>query len=155
MRVILMQGLPGAGKSTWIRNHAQATLVVSADDLPGLYPSPGVIDPKLLPKAHAWCLRRFAGALDRGDAADREDVVVVDNTNLTLVELAPYVALARAFGVEPEIVRIVVPAGEALARNTHGVPAHLGERMAAALEKCRADWPPFWPSPRNVHVALP
>ena len=48
--------------------------------------------------------------------------IVVDNTNTTAVELAPYVRLCEAFGVKYEIVFIRVPFGRACKRNVHAVP---------------------------------
>ena len=137
-----MQGLPGAGKDRWIRRNLVNPRVCSTDLFPGLYPEPGKIDASKLGQAHAWCLRQFIEAIN-SPAGVRP--VVVNNTNLGIAEIAPYIAVARAFGIEPEVVRLHVTPELAAARNIHGVPLEVTLRMEATFERTIIEWPPFWP----------
>lgn len=127
-------------------------------------------DPSKLPQAHGACLRDFAHAVDKrrgtgdvvivrgvpgsgkstlalGDtklvAADRP-VIIVDNTSVTVAEVAPYAALALAFGMKLTIITVKCDPKTAHGRNTHGVPLHAVERMAAALDSEAARFPPWW-----------
>lgn len=96
-------------------------VVVSADMYPGLYYQDGqgklCIRVELLGQAHGACLRAAIEALQAGKS------VVVDNTNTTVVEVAPYVALAQAFSVsDVALLRMNCDPEKAWARNSHGVP---------------------------------
>lgn len=141
-RVILMAGVPGSGKTHYV-NALGLTResVVSADNY--FVGSDGVyrFDPTKLGAAHGDCLRGFVGALMKG-----LETMVVDNTNTTVVEMAPYVALAAAYGYAVEIVRVVCDPAVAAARNTHGVPERAVRAMAERLERTfQEGLPPFWP----------
>ena len=89
-QVIIMQGISGSGKSTKAHEIAEkhsaiGCRVVSADDLftiNGTYN----FDPTLLGEAHKQCMRSFLAALQNPEVG----LVIVDNTNTTLVEMAPY-----------------------------------------------------------------
>jgi predicted ABC-type ATPase len=139
-KVYILQGVPGAGKSTWIRENMLSRVprsqpvVVSADHYfmrGGEYR----FDPTKLGAAHESCMRAFIGAITaaRGD-------VVVDNTNITALEMAPYYLAGRAMGFDVVLVRFDVDAKVAAERNVHGVPLAAIERMKAAM----AEPPPFW-----------
>lgn len=136
MNVVIMQGLPGSGKST----HAQKCggLVVSADDYfvelgGGVYK----FDPSRLSDAHGQCFRRFIEAV-----TSKTPHVVVDNTNTTPMEISPYYLAAQAFGYDAEIVRVECPVYVAAARNTHGV----SEATVIAMDKRmnESPLPPWW-----------
>lgn len=143
----LMQGLPGSGKSTVARRIQDRdpigqAVIVSADTFPGLYtfdPAGKVVgfNPTLLGKAHGACLRNAIQAIQDGAST-----VIVDNTNLTALELAPYVAVAQAFGLAPIILRVECDADQAFARNTHGVPEAAHKRMRETLREYRPA--PHW-----------
>lgn len=138
--VTILVGVPGSGKS-----HHTASLtgavVVSADHYfvelgGGTY----AFDPTKLGAAHGQCLRRYTEALQRGEAH-----VVVDNTNTTSLEMAPYVSLALAYGYAVTIVRVTCDPAVAAARNTHGVPEGAIRAMHARIESMMdAGFPPFW-----------
>lgn len=136
--MFIMQGISGSGKSTRARDIARARSadIYSTDDFPGLYGPDGSFNVSLLGSAHAWCLRSVVGALMQGGN------VVVDNTNTTVAEMAPYVALAQAFGYEPRIVRMRCDATTAHARNVHGVPLTAVKRQALNLD--RFEIPSHW-----------
>ena len=132
-RVIILQGVSGSGKSTFSRSLGVDT--VSADAhfmVDGEYR----FDPSQLSDAHAGCLMAFLACLSNG----RD--VAVDNTNTTAIEVAPYYALALAFGADVEIVRLECDPAVAAKRTTHGVPeaaVHAMHRRLRAFEGA-----PWW-----------
>lgn len=127
MQVIIMRGIPGSGKSTYIKDQAvnrpenTRWCVISADSFfieifSGVYR----FDPKKIGEAHAFCLRSFLSVLKGETRYDHG--CFVDNTNTTAVEIAPYYALALAYGADVKIVRMATPFEVAVTRNTHNVP---------------------------------
>jgi predicted kinase len=136
--VIILRGPSGAGKSTYARkNHPTAT-VVSADDffmVRGNYE----FDPKRLGEAHGSCLIRFVEAVTDESKAQ----IVVDNTNTTVAEVAPYAALALAYGHTLKIVTFVGDWRIAARRNVHGVSEATVESQANRTGE--AMFPPWWP----------
>lgn len=139
-----MRGLPGAGKSTYLRSVPDAH-TVSADDYfikNGEY----VFDPTKLGEAYATCFRRFMQAIQL-----EMPVIAVDNTNVSVMEMSPYYLAAKAFGYEVDVVEVYptvtsqeevgMPVSTVLAhRNTHGVPEGAIERMMDRWEVL----PRFW-----------
>jgi predicted kinase len=138
MKVVILAGISGSGKSSLAAERWPNAVVCSADHW---FNAPGGeyhFDPAQLPQAHAACLRRFVRAL-----LDREPVIVVDNTNTTVAEITPYAALAQAYEAELEIVLICGQSLQACAaRNVHGVPL---KTIAAQAERlAQLDIPPWW-----------
>jgi len=134
-KVVITQAVPGAGKSTFTEKHWPGAMVVSADHffmVDGEYK----FDPTKISDAHAECLRKFTEKV----STDYTGTVVVDNTNIHLWEMAPYVALANAYGWDVEIHSFKVHASIAGPRNSHGVPQEVVERMDRELESPL----PFW-----------
>ena len=143
MKVIITRGLPGSGKSTYIREKLVGAYVCSADH----YFEKGdgyVFKPEKLGEAHGECMRKFIGALEDG-----RPLVVVDNTNISLIEISPYLSVAQAFGYEVEIVRIIAGCSleELCKRGLHNVPFNTLQRMHERFED---RFPPFWPK-QKVH----
>lgn len=146
----ILIGLPRSGKST-LAHHRSGVLdesgglavVVSADDF-FTGPDGYRFDPALLGEAHADCFRRCLDAMDAGHD------VIVDNTNLSNWERAPYVLAAQARGYRVCFVRMSASAEECAARpdNGHGVPADAIRRMEERLEPVL----PFWPGADCVEV---
>lgn len=146
-RVLVLRGVPGAGKSTVARavvEHVRAAgvraAVVSADDTfvgaDGVYR----FDPARLPEAHGACLRAFVGLV----SVHPGGVVVVDNTTTTTEEAAPYVALAAAYGWDAALVTVVALPADAAARNVHGVPSATVHAMDRRLSTALDAAPPWW-----------
>jgi energy-coupling factor transporter ATP-binding protein EcfA2 len=137
MKVTILCGISGSGKSTLAKS--LGGVVCSADDYFTLY---GKYDfnPSKLPEAHAWCLRKFVSAVQLG-LSD----VVVDNTNTTVAEVAPYAALALAYGHELLIKIILCNVDVAAARNVHGVPRAGIFKMAERIQGLAVSLPPWWP----------
>lgn len=140
MNVIILRGIPGSGKSTFTKTLAGEVRVVSADhffEKSGSYQ----FDPTKLPQAHGECLRKFVEALQKGFF----ETLVVDNTNTSVSEVAPYAALALAYGAKLEIVNIQCDPEVAAKRNIHGVPATGVAAMAKRLSDETPRLPPWWP----------
>jgi len=80
---------------------------------------------------------------ENNDGEDSDTVVIVDNTNTTAVEMAPYVAIANAYCVTGiEIVEMDCPVGLAAKRNIHNVPMRTCLRMGDNLMSLEI--PHFW-----------
>lgn len=137
--VIILCGISGSGKSTRVAKCYPDATVCSADHyfiVKGEYK----FNPALLPDAHGACLRSFVSALMRS-----EKLIVVDNTNSTIPEVAPYAALALAFGYNLKIEILKTDVETAAKRNLHGVPKETITKMAERLETLKESLPPWWP----------
>jgi len=123
-KAIIMVGIQGSGKSTVAKQRMSAVILedgrvvyASADDY--MIEEDGVYRfaiPKLGP-AHRYCTKKFNQGL-----IDGAELVICDNTNCTVEEIAPYIAMARAWDYEVEIIRVHCDPEIAAERNTHGVP---------------------------------
>lgn len=139
----IMIGLPGSGKSTEVqkisRTHGiirESVTICSADDYfsrTGSY----LFDPSQLGEAHASCMREATEACVRGD-----DCVIIDNTNLTNIERAPYYMLGVAFNYTIKLVWVEpgLTIDEIAARNVHGVPVTTVRRMSERMENPLHYW---------------
>ena len=155
-KVVIMRGLPGTGKSTYVQERlGRLDAVCSTDGYPGLYDDIFNIDFSKLSDAHDDCFRRFSELCERASSPDplvsgAIDTIYVDNTNTTLAEMAPYRMVARRHKITVEFVAIYVPwtnrdgqktQMEMLEeRNIHNVPAHTIRNMAKRWENL----PTFW-----------
>lgn len=150
--LIVLCGISGSGKSTmaqrllatlplygvrrFVQEEPARFVIVSADDAfiddAGDYR----FDPAGIGFAHAQCFRLAIEAVQRGH------LVIVDNTNCSVAEIAPYMALAAAYDRPTKIIRVECDVETAIARNEHGVPR-------AAIERQHVDLvtmvpPPWW-----------
>ena len=153
-KITLMSGIPGSGKSTeaevrmcgsvnrpllegCARNDRPDNIIVSADhhfmDGP-IYK----FDVSQLSQAHGSCLKSYIRAVQGWDpmiaTGERfqPEHIVVDNTFITSIELAPYIALGQAYDIPVEVVTVQVKIEDVVkahARNSHGVPQGAIERM--------------------------
>jgi predicted kinase len=149
MKVVLLRGTSGSGKSTYIKEHYPNAIVCSADHYfmkDGEYK----FNPTLLPEAHKFCLRKFIACIEDATTtygpnqffrAAEIQHLVVDNTNTQLWEISPYLSIAQAYGLEVEIVHCVCSPQVATERNAHGVPLKTIEAMAKRFEKLMPWWP--------------
>lgn len=106
--LILMRGLPSAGKSYRANELADGdeTLIRSADKFFGTTPEEYTANwaPEKLGAAHRQCQQQVRVAMQR-----RENLVIVDNTNTVMREMLPYFAMAVEYGYQ---VRIEEPTSE-------------------------------------------
>lgn len=137
MKVMIMRGLPGSGKSHFAEGFKRDQLkewrlaYCSADLFPGFTKTGGKYEfnPALIGDAHDYCLTEFMSTLRN----DRHELVIVDNTNLTAWEIAPYYRLAQVGKHDVEILRMECDPIKAWQRNTHGVPLETVLRMYRTL----------------------
>lgn len=137
--VIILCGVSGSGKTHNAKRlfDEKGGKILSADTL--FISKTGYhYDKKKLPEAHGACLREFVAAV-----LAQVPHIIVDNTNTRVTEIAPYAALALAYGRTLKIVTILCDPKVAHARNMHGVPLAMVERMAQQLNA--RQMPPWWP----------
>lgn len=161
--VIILRGISGSGKSalagllTTGRTEAPIStpaldfvgklfdrtsapkIVVSADSFfmkEGEY----TFDGKLLPMAHGLCLRKFSETI----CELPKKLVVVDNTNCSVLEVAPYAALATAFQHELHIVTLIGDPYLCWKRNKHSVPFKNILHQDMYLRKSFTEWPSWY-----------
>src|SRR5882724_8934933 len=146
-KVIVLSGVSGSGKSTLAQglltdlekgrgfdfddNLPPDSIAVVSANLFFETPAGYRFDPSKLSQAHGACFKEFLSAL-----AKERELVIVDNTNTTSEEIAPYMLGAQAFGYNAEIQTFVSRAlpherhwyeveqeyvSRCTKRNTHGV----------------------------------
>ena len=156
--VTILRGLPGTGKTTFAQKqydrNPKTTAVVSADLFfckDGEYR----FDAAKLTEAHEDCFRAFVLAL----SSDKVEHVIVDNTNVMIAELAPYVMYANAICYAD--VRILEFEGSFPAmlnknwhlykervtdlafRNVHGINASAIDAMCKKWQEVPSYWKPI------------
>lgn len=145
LRVIILRGFSGAGKSHYIRENFPNAVVCSADDY--FVNDQGNYEFKEPDIAHGKCLRKFVEIILQNFDSDREDeFLVVDNTNIRMAELAPYYMVAKAYGFQAEVIHIDCDPEVAATRNKHNVPLEMIQKWASKFEKV----PHFWPDEKVV-----
>lgn len=146
-QALVMRGAPGSGKSTVVealrdelaRRTPRGRVFVASADAHRMVDGAYVFDASKNDQAHGGCLRDFITHADQADECCvtemERDVLVCDNTNVNVQEIAPYYAVARAFGWEPLVVNVQIDPEVAARRNQHGVPANHVHRMADRIAR--------------------
>jgi predicted kinase len=121
MNVYILRGISGSGKTTFAKKINGKSYIVSADDY--FMTSNGVykFDAMKLQSAHDNCFRNFVHVISDCQQSNFDNVIV-DNTNLSIAEIAPYYACAQAFGHEVKIITLKCEPSVAFKRNLHHVP---------------------------------
>jgi len=137
MKMIVLRGLPGAGKSTRAKEIVKETMfenktsaVCSADNFfIDRNSCEYKFDGRKLTEAHSWC----KGGADMAMKL-ATDVVVIDNVSSQKWEYEPYIEIANHYGYEvvEETVggRSEQEIKEYHNRNKHGVPLEAIRKMA-------------------------
>jgi len=128
MRIVVLIGLPGSGKSTWLERMGAAGL--SSDAIRKL-----LADDEGDQTIHSRVFQTLRYLLVRRLAIGRP-VTYIDATNLTPAERAPYIRIGKAHACEVEAVFFDVPLEVCRVRNAHRrrvVPEDALARMAAKL----------------------
>lgn len=141
----ILQGPPGAGKTTWAMRqitsgergtasrYGERIAIVSADT------ERERLIGRTLAEAHAACLRRFVDLLNAPPRLGSTMHIIVDNTNTTQAEVAPYVALGMAYG---HVVTLRSFPGRGPGMDVHNVPEHVYHAMVDRIAKFAPA--PFW-----------
>jgi predicted kinase len=150
MKVIIMMGFPGSGKSTWAKLIGGNSVIVSSDNY--FTDKDGNYNWKIeeAHKGHEDCLRKFIDVFQpgppSGDPEKKPDFVIVDNTNLKLLDISVYIRIAQAYGYyDIEVNYIDVNIEICKARNIHKVPESAYDRMQKNFQFLINNWPPDFP----------
>lgn len=108
--ITILRGAPGSGKSTWAKQQSKQA-IVSADHYMVNEKGEYEFQVNKLKLCHTECFKLVTVYVNAGID------VIVDNTNSTLWEMAPYRMLAHVHGVE---LKIITFTGKF--KNVHGVP---------------------------------
>lgn len=144
--VKILSGVSGCGKSTlasklFAPDKGAYETIISADDF-FMVNDEYKFDPSKLSEAHGACFRDFIRYLNE----DYCGLIVVDNTNTTAVEIAPYILGAQAYGWDVEIITLTCQTDDDVkvcaARNSHGVP--FATVMAQHRRLCDRQLMPWW-----------
>jgi len=128
MRIVVLVGLPGSGKSTFLERAGGGGL--SSDAIRKL-----LADDETDQSIHVIVFRALRYLLEQRIAIARP-LTYIDATNLTPEERRPYIEIARAHGCEIEAVFLNVPlefCRERNARRHRIVPEDALVKMAAKL----------------------
>lgn len=159
LQCFILSGISGAGKSSWIQNQpwAKNADIHSADDFFTQEDGSYLFDPTFYSQAFNACLLKFLRgvrngwhAKEKGHSLDGMPVQVVDNTNTTPEEIAPYYACAKAHGYEVTLVTLLVSPQLASKRNKHNVPFATLENMQLKLQNRML--PKFWNLKQEIYI---
>jgi predicted kinase len=133
VRIVILRGLPGSGKSAFAKLMFPNQLVVSADDY---FMKDGVyrFDASRLGVAHARCLQNAEDLVFFG-----AELVVVDNCNAKLSHMKPYLDLAEESGSEVQVFRMRRLVDECVRFNQHNVPTDVIRRKWCEFESYKGE----------------
>jgi len=128
MRMVLLVGLPGSGKSTYLKRIGVEGL--SSDTI-----RKWLVDDETDQSIHSRVFETLRYLLRQRLMLGRP-LTYIDATNLTVADRAPFLGLGRSYGCQLEALFFDVPLETCLERNrqrSRVVPEEAMERMAARL----------------------
>lgn len=138
--LILMRGCPGSGKTTLAEKiyssleKCKTGVILSTDNYFNMNGSHYRYDSTKLPGAHAWNKSQAYTAM-----TENIDLIIIDNTNVTKWEMAPYVKLAYEKHYKVELVEPNThwkfKARKLVEYNIHGVNLSKIQDMLSRYEK--------------------
>jgi predicted kinase len=142
--VIILQGVPGSGKSTFCDKLAdfvgnpvtEDVQVCSADHFFVNKNGDYVFNKHLLGQAHAQCFYDFQYWVAK-TGSKRPLYIVIDNTNTTHKEIIKYVDEANSYGWDTVTITFNIDVEKAAKRNIHGVPLERVKEMRARIDDCK------------------
>jgi len=136
MKLFILRGIPGIGKTTYASDLEDVVVISTDDYFTDEKTGKMNFNPTKLDEAHTQCFRSTMLHLQFGDD------VVIDNTNVRCWEMSPYILLGRAFEAEISIIRFVGDPEVAARRNTSGVPRGTILRMDRRMvRRLPSHWP--------------
>lgn len=101
-------------------------------------------NPKQLGEAHRLCMLGYLTAV-RESNIETPELIIVDNTNCSIAEVAPYLQTGLAYGHQVKVVTLLREPRECAKDNEHEVPTRSIVNQANALDDSIRNWPPWWP----------
>ena len=128
MRLTIMRGVQGSGKTRYVKNHFPHASVCSADSF---FERLGTWNPRYIMEAHKECFNTCIKYMDEG-----RPHIVVDNVNALVRHFQHYVEEADKRGYNTDIIRLDVNPYFAATRNIHKVPLKTILKMHKLMERC-------------------
>ena len=155
MKVVILIGLPGSGKSTFAKSLEGNNIILSSDnyftDKYGNYN--WTIEEAH--KGHKDCLCRFIEEIHNhtycAKLLDKKDFVIVDNTNVRIHDVSPYIRIAQAYGFDVEVKYMNTDIDVAKSRNVQDVAY---DRMQKNFEFLIETWPKDFPKIEFINGSI-
>ncbi|GAA0286473.1 ATP-binding protein [Psychrosphaera haliotis] len=140
-QVILLRGLPGAGKSTFIKsilknsNQLSDNIVIHSTDHFFMTSEGYQFDPQKLPINHQKNQQAFSDSLKKGIP-----LVICDNTNIEYWQMKPYLEAAHYYGYSVEVISVGLfknsdKRQQYVLRNSHNIEQEVVESMAKKSQR--------------------